>query len=196
MTSVAEWVAPVATMLAAIMTAANLGARITGWGFVVFTIGSAGWIVVGLSSGQSSLVITNAVLAIINAIGVWRWLGRQARYESVGEAAENAGTDALSASVVAASSLVGRDIVDAEGNKIGEGVEAILDCNTAAIHHLVARFGGVGGIGEQMVALPLADIQLLGQTVSTRLSGTEMAALPRLDESQWPRLLNKIETPG
>lgn len=37
--AVAAWVAPVATMIAAVMTAANLGARVTGWGFVVFVIG-------------------------------------------------------------------------------------------------------------------------------------------------------------
>jgi hypothetical protein len=189
-------VAPAATMIAAIMTAANLGARVTGWGFVVFTIGSAVWIIVGLGSSQNSLVITNVVLAIINAIGIWRWLGRQARYESVGEAAEIAGTAAQLASVVAASSLVGRDIVDADGNKLGEAVEAFLDCDSAAIHHLVARFGGVGGIGEQIVALPLADIWLAGPAVSTRLSGEEMAALPRLDASLWPRLLDKTASPG
>ena len=196
MTSVAEWVAPMATMLAAIMTAANLGARVTGWGFVVFTIGSAGWIVVGLSSGQTSLVITNVVLSIINAIGTWRWLGRQARYESLGEAAEMAGTAARSVSVIAASSLVGRDIVDVNGNKLGEAVEAVLDCDSAAIHHLVARFGGVGGIGEQIVALPLADIRLVETAVATRLSGAEMAALPRLDEHKWQGLLNKTALPG
>ena len=184
MTSVAEWLAPAATMLAAIMTAANLGARVTGWGFVVFTMGSMGWIIVGLDSGQMNLVFTNIVLALINAVGVWRWLGRQARYEAVGEAAETAGHAAQAVSVVAASSLVGRDIVDADGNKLGEVVEAILDCNTAVIHHLVARFGGVGGVGEQIVALPLADIRLLEKAVSTRLSGAAMEALPRLDALQ------------
>ena len=191
MTNVAEWLAPLATMLAAIMTAANFGARVTGWGFVVFTIGSIGWIVVGLGSGQNSLIITNIFLAAINAIGVWRWLGRQARYESVGEAAESAGEAAQSTSVVAASSLVGRDIVDAEGNKLGEAVEAILERDNAVIHHLVARFGGIGGIGEQIVALPLADIRLLDKVVCTRLSGAQMAALPRIDASKWPRLLDE-----
>src|SRR5690349_1839093 len=77
----AGWLAPIATAVAAIMTASNLGARVTGWGFVVFTIGSIGWSVVGLTSGQANLVATNAFLTIVNALGIWRWLGRQARYE-------------------------------------------------------------------------------------------------------------------
>jgi hypothetical protein len=33
LTAMAGWVAPAATMIAAMMTAANLGARVIGWGF-------------------------------------------------------------------------------------------------------------------------------------------------------------------
>jgi hypothetical protein len=40
MNDIAAWIAPAATVIAAVMTAANLGARITDWGFVVFTVGS------------------------------------------------------------------------------------------------------------------------------------------------------------
>ena len=37
MENIASWVATVATIIAALMTASNLGARITGYGFIVFT---------------------------------------------------------------------------------------------------------------------------------------------------------------
>ena len=47
METIATWVAPIATTIAALMTASNLGSRITGWGFVVFTLGSLGWITLG-----------------------------------------------------------------------------------------------------------------------------------------------------
>ena len=40
MESIATWVAPIATTIAALMTASNLGSRITGYGFISFTIGS------------------------------------------------------------------------------------------------------------------------------------------------------------
>jgi Na+/phosphate symporter len=69
---IAGWVAPAATMIAAVMTAANLGARVTGWGFVVFVIGSISWSIVGISSGQSNLLWTNGFLTLVNAMGVWR----------------------------------------------------------------------------------------------------------------------------
>jgi len=41
MESIATWVAPIATTIAALMTASNLGSRITGYGFIVFTTASS-----------------------------------------------------------------------------------------------------------------------------------------------------------
>ena len=58
MDDIAGWIAPIATMIAAMMTAANLGAKVTGSGFLVFTIGSICWSLVGLSTGQTNLLAT------------------------------------------------------------------------------------------------------------------------------------------
>lgn len=86
----AGWVAPIATMTAAMMTAANLGARITGWGFVVFTVGSVCWTFVGISSDQPNLIASNGFLIMVNLVGIWRWLGRQSVYEDGGKSAKAA----------------------------------------------------------------------------------------------------------
>ncbi len=87
MEQVAQFVAPVATTIAAVMVAANLGSRITGFGFIMFAVGSIAWAAIGLSSGQSGLVWQNVVLFVVNLIGVWRWLGLRARYEKGAEVA-------------------------------------------------------------------------------------------------------------
>ena len=81
MEAAANWVAPIATTIAAIMVAANLGSRLTGYGFIVFSIGSIGWMAVGWFNDQMNLVWQNAVLLGVNVIGIWRWLGLRARYE-------------------------------------------------------------------------------------------------------------------
>jgi hypothetical protein len=81
MEQIANWVAPVATTIAAIMVAVNVGSRLTGYGFIVFSIGSIGWIAVGWFNDQANLMWQNAVLLVVNLIGVWRWLGLRARYE-------------------------------------------------------------------------------------------------------------------
>lgn len=170
---IAGWGAPAATMLAAMMTAANLGARITGWGFVVFTLGSIGWIIIGLSDDQQGLVVANTVLTLINIIGIWRWLGREARYEAVGEAVESA-----PAAVMPSSGIFGRDIIDREGEVAGAAVEAIVDCRTASIRRIILRTGGIGGVGERLVALDIGQIRFDGDVIRTPLSTAEIAALP------------------
>lgn len=90
MEQIAGWVAPIATTLAAILVAANLGARITGFGFIVFAVGSVAWMIIGLASGQANLLWQNAVLLLVNALGVWRWLGLRARYDRGAAAATRA----------------------------------------------------------------------------------------------------------
>src|SRR3989344_9387847 len=82
-------IAPAATMIAAMMTAANLGARVTGSGFVVFTLGSLAWSVVGVTSGQTNLLATNLFLTLVNLVGIWRLLGRQRGYEDGARRAAN-----------------------------------------------------------------------------------------------------------
>ncbi len=90
MEQAANWIAPVATTLAAIMVAANLGARITGIGFIVFSVGAVAWMAIGIATGQANLVWQNAVLLAINLLGVWRWLGLRARYDRGAAAATRA----------------------------------------------------------------------------------------------------------
>jgi hypothetical protein len=64
------------TIIAAAMVAANWNARITVCGFVLFIAASVAWIADGIMEPKSSLVIQNAVLLVINVLGVWRWLPR------------------------------------------------------------------------------------------------------------------------
>lgn len=66
--------AAVTTVVAAAMVAANWTARITVAGFAIFIIASIAWMADGWLESKNSLVIQNAVLLLINILGVWRWL--------------------------------------------------------------------------------------------------------------------------
>jgi hypothetical protein len=66
-------IAAVTTILAAALVAANLNARVTVAGFVIFIVASIAWMADGWVENKASLVIQNAVLLLINALGVWRW---------------------------------------------------------------------------------------------------------------------------
>src|SRR5690349_6274113 len=106
----AGWIAPAATMIAAMMTAANLGARVTGWGFVVFTIGSIAWSAIGFSSGQTNLLATNGFLTLVNLIGVWRWLGKQRSYEDGGKSATEASRRSVYPTLLTATGIAGMPV--------------------------------------------------------------------------------------
>src|SRR6476469_4571738 len=70
MADILPWVATVATVAAAFMTASNLGSRITGFGFAVFTFGALCWIAVGVFTHQPALLWTNIVLLMLDIFGV------------------------------------------------------------------------------------------------------------------------------
>lgn len=72
--SVPEWIGTALSIVAALMVALDLGRRVTGWGFAVFAVASVFWLVVARQDDQPGLLLTNAVLLVINLIGVWRWL--------------------------------------------------------------------------------------------------------------------------
>jgi hypothetical protein len=66
--------AAVTTIVAAAMVAANWKARVTVSGFAIFIIAAIAWAVDGWLESKSSLIVQNAILLLINVLGVWRWL--------------------------------------------------------------------------------------------------------------------------
>jgi hypothetical protein len=68
--------AAVLTILAAVLVAVNWSPRATVLGFAVFIVASLAWMADGWLEAKTSLVIQNAVLLLVNAAGVYRWLPR------------------------------------------------------------------------------------------------------------------------
>jgi len=181
----AGWIAPAATMIAAVMTASNLGARVTGWGFVIFTIGSVAWSVVGLSSGQTNLVATNGFLTFVNIVGIWRWLGRQARYEEESKAAVAASEVAPVPALVAASRIVSMTVEDCDGETVGSAMEAMIEEGQAGrVAYVVVRSGGVGGVGERLAAVDRDAMTLTNDRIALAMSKQEFDALPEWNPQQ------------
>jgi hypothetical protein len=182
----AGWVAPAATMIAAMMTAANLGARITGWGFVVFTVGSVGWSLVGLSSGQSNLVATNAFLTLVNGVGIWRWLGRQRVYEDGGKAAQTASRRSGSPTLFTATGFAGMRVLSSDGRDIGKSVEALLECGSGTVSYVVVASGGMGGVKETLRAVPADAVQFNCEELQLSLSSAKFEQLDAIIGDEWP----------
>jgi len=185
MEEIATWAAPIATTLAALMTASNLGSRITGWGFVVFTVGSIGWITLGLTTNQPNIVWQNVILTLLNLFGIWRWLGRQAKLEEGGAKAQAASEAAPGEALFPVSLLTRAKLKAADGAELGACIDAMAGCERGELAYLVVTSGGVGGVGETVRRLDWRDATVTRDSVSTRLDKRGFERLEQLAKDDW-----------
>ncbi|MGE5563720.1 MAG: PRC-barrel domain containing protein [Bacillota bacterium] len=180
-----SWVATVATIVAAFMTASNLGSRVTGFGFAVFTFGALCWIGVGVLTHQPALLWTNVVLTVLDIFGVWRWLGRQARVEEGGKSASEA-SEHTPGEALFPVSLLGRAAVRCGDKDVGHCVDAMAGCRSGRLDYLVVSEGGVAGVGERLRRLPWSDAYVDGEIVVANFAPDRFARLAELQRDEWP----------
>ena len=180
-----SWIATVATIIAASMTAANLGSRVTGYGFAVFLVGSLAWLATGLMSGQPALVWTNVVLTILNIFGIWRWLGRQSRVEEGARTAAEA-SEVTPGETLFPISLLTRAPIDCAGEEVGHCIDAMAGCASGRLNYLVVSQGGVAGVGETLRRLPWRGARVERERVAVSMPAAEFDRLDELARDQWP----------
>ena len=180
------WVATVATVTAALMTASNLGSRITGYGFAVFTVGSLSWLATGLLTDQPALVWTNVVLTFLNLFGVWRWLGRQGRIEAGATAAASASETTPGEALFPVSLLSRAAVVSRDGGDVGHCIDAMAGCDSGRIAYVVVSEGGVAGVGESLRRVEWRDAAVDGERLQTRVDAKQFCALETLPPDRWP----------
>lgn len=177
-----SWIATVATVIAASMTAANLGSRITGYGFCVFLAGSLAWLATGLLTQQPALIWTNVVLTVLNMFGIWRWLGRQAKVEEGARNAAEASAETPGEALFPVSLLLSAPVA-ANGRELGRCIDAMAGCASGRLSYVVVSRGGVAGVGETLLRLPWSVATVEGEDVVARIDARELQELPR---DQWP----------
>ena len=185
MAELISWCATILTIVAASMTAANLGSRITGFGFVIFTIGAIAWAADGALTHQPALLWTNVLLALLDLFGVWRWLGRQAEVEKGGQTAASASEEAASEVLFPVSMLSSADV---RSGSIGLGrcIDAMAGCKSGSVSYVVVSAGGVAGVGETLRRLPWKAARVEGDIVSVNMSSEAFERLESLARDEWP----------
>lgn len=185
MEDIATWVAPVATTIAALMTASNLGSRVTGYGFIVFTIGSLAWLTLGITTGQSNLLWQNLILTALNLLGIWRWLGRQAAVEQGGRSAAQA-SEATPGEALFPVSLLAKARLIAGGEEAGTCVDAMAGERSGRLTYVVVSDGGLAGVGERLRRLDWKDARVDGDRLVANIDHERFCGLPELTKDQWP----------
>ena len=70
-----EWLGAIGAIIAAALIAGDFGRRVSGWGFVLFSVVSVVWIVSGLTAKDGMpIAVQNGILLLINLYGVWQFL--------------------------------------------------------------------------------------------------------------------------
>ena len=186
MDQTASWVATGTTILAACLTASNLGSRITGYGFIIFTIGSIAWFTTGLLTGQPALIGTNVVMTLLNAFGVYRWLGRQAQVEDGAAKAAEKSAELPGETLFAASSLASARLIGRGDQPLGSCVDAMIGCGSGRLNYLVVAQGGVAGVGETFRRVDWHQAKIHDGDVSVPLDAAAFDRLPELTKNDWP----------
>lgn len=181
-----SWVATAATIIAACMTASNLGSRVTGYGFAVFTIGSIAWFALGVLTDQQALIWTNAVMTLLNLFGVWRWLGRQAKVEDGAAKAAEKSQELPTETLFPASTLTSAKLVGREGAELGRCVDAMLGCGSGRMSYLVIARGGLAGVGETFRRLDWHHARVHEGAVQVDMVEKDLSRLPELAKDNWP----------
>ncbi len=180
-----SWIATAATIIAACLTAANLGSKITGYGFIMFTFGALCWTAVGFLGHQSALMWTNLALTGLDVFGIWRWLGRQTKVEEGARAASLASERAPGEPLFPISLLTGAPVISGR-REFGHCVDAMAGCSSGSISYVVVSEGGVAGVGETLRRLPWASARVEEQAVVTDLASGEFERLELVRRDQWP----------
>lgn len=185
MTEIIPWIATIATILAAFLTAANLGPRITGYGFCVFLVGSVAWVATGFLTSEPALIWTDSVLTVLNVFGIWRWLGRQTEVLDGARAASKASERTPGEALFPVSMLSGAAVVSG-ARELGRCVDAMAGCSSGRLDYVVVSEGGLAGIGETLRRLPWDRAHVDGERLVAQLTPAEFSRLQQLPRDQWP----------
>ena len=186
MEQIASIVAPVATTIAAMIVASNLGARITGLGFIIFAIGSVAWTILGYATGQPNLLWQNVILTGLNLFGVWRWLGWQARVEEGGARAAKESHALPGENLFPVSQLTHGKVVSKDGHDLGRSIDAMAGCTSGRIAYVVVAEGGVAGVAQTLRRLPWTGCSADNDQVTAPIPRARFCELEPLEPDHWP----------
>ena len=175
-----SWMAAVATIVGASLTAANANARVTGYGFVAFTAGSVLWVTHGVTTDQPSLLWANAFLLVINAIGVWRWLFTRARQEKGAKMASVASIYADAPTVRPATGVIGARIVDETGDDVGPIVDFLMRCEDHGPAYYVVKSA------RGLVPVKASEICMASDSVKLAIPREQLDQRDTLEQDRWP----------
>ena len=92
--------------------------------------------------------------------------------------------------LMGADTLVGNDVYNQLGEKLGDIKEVMLDMRSGRVAYAVLSFGGFLGMGEKLFAVPWNALTLDTATKSFKLNVDKdrLKTAPGFDKDHWPNM--------
>ncbi|MDP2397158.1 MAG: PRC-barrel domain-containing protein [Burkholderiales bacterium] len=102
-------------------------------------------------------------------------------------------TQVFANSPVKASSIIGTDVVNPNGDNLGDIKEVVIDPKTGKVAYAVVSFGGFLTMGEKLFAIPFSSFNY-DQTENEYvldISKERLEAAPGFDADDWPLMTDE-----
>lgn len=95
--------------------------------------------------------------------------------------------------VLSATSVIGDEVVNAQGDKLGKIEEVMLDLDDDRIAYAVLSFGGFLGIGDKLFAVPWGALKIDAKNRRFMLNESKerLENAPGFDKDHWPDMADR-----
>lgn len=96
--------------------------------------------------------------------------------------------------MLSTTSLVGTEVVNRKGEKLGKVEDIMIDLATGHIGYVVLSFGGILGLGDKLFAVPWASL-VVDQRQEKLVMDADKERLqkaPGFDKNNWPQHPNGL----
>jgi len=95
-----------------------------------------------------------------------------------------------------ASRVIGADVLDVEGRKVGDIKDVVFDANRGQVAYAVVGFGGVMGLGTRYYAIPWNVLHQPqparpGDRFVINMTREQMRNAPSFERNQWPDMASE-----
>ena len=99
----------------------------------------------------------------------------------------------FSNSPVKASSIIGTNVVNPNGDSLGDIKEVVIDPRTGRVAYSVVSFGGFLGMGEKLFAIPFSSFKYNATSNDYVLdvSKERLKEAPGFDADHWPSMADE-----
>lgn len=89
---------------------------------------------------------------------------------------------------LSASTLTGDDVVNPQGESLGNLKDIMLDTSTGKIAYAVLSYGGVFGLGDKLFAVPWSALRIDSDKKNLVLNASKerLKDAPGFDKDHWP----------